>query len=809
MAASNSTASSPQDRASDKGSPAARMASPRGRDAGSRAAALDAAAGEKTTGRTEQAGSKDGDETKPKWSRLSKRGREQDADDYDQHEWWFASTAIPLFAATLGPLANVLSIAALVTYWRMDLIGPDGTKVPELQGYPFPDPTWCYWLNVASLICGFVGNLFLLMNFTQRVRYIVALPMTIFLWYMATGLLIGITACIALYEAPGPNQAYTQGFWYAVIAACLYLICSMILMVNMLGYFLGHYPQHFNLTDHQRTLILQTMLFFIWLAGGGGIFSKVEEDYEGWSFADALYFCDVTILTVGFGDLTPSTDVGRGLVFPYSVGGIIMLGLVISSIHNFAGELGEDKVVQRHVERVRARTVGRSVATSTELRRRAGEIEEESGLRPVVSEPPGVAAVAAEDEARRNKASLSVAAPVGNAVQRVVDAATARQRQPRLLLLRSERARFEAMREIQRSTARFKRWWGLSLSVCAFGILWCVGAVVFWQTERGVQGMTYFQALYLCYVSLLTIGYGDLAPQSNAGRPFFVIWSLVAVPTMTILISDMGDTVISGFERGTFLVADFTVLPKVGVWRRLVRRMPWLFPTKWARAAGAAAAATARRRSSIGGSRPRSVSVTSGARKRDPSSTAAAGDDIAVAARDIEATAAAAQGFPNDAAMGRPRPRNAFTYAFEDSDPSSSDLGPADASGPAAGPNAALGRCLAAAIRRAATDVREQTAAGGPPTQYSFDEWVAVTRLMREVAQGPGANAGLRSPAAGGEGVGEGDAEGEGGDDVVAWDWIGQDSPLMRRGESEAEFVLGRLCECLVRFMGRMDGGGG
>ncbi len=36
-----------------------------------------------------------------------------------------------------------------------------------------------------------------------------------------------------------------------------------------------------------------------------------------------LYFCDVTILTVGFGDIVPSNDIGRGLVFPYSVGGIM------------------------------------------------------------------------------------------------------------------------------------------------------------------------------------------------------------------------------------------------------------------------------------------------------------------------------------------------------------------------------------------------------------------------------------------------------------------------------------------------------
>lgn len=43
--------------------------------------------------------------------------------------WWFASTAIPLLAATIGPLANVLSIAALVNKWRVIL--PNDGKLPE------------------------------------------------------------------------------------------------------------------------------------------------------------------------------------------------------------------------------------------------------------------------------------------------------------------------------------------------------------------------------------------------------------------------------------------------------------------------------------------------------------------------------------------------------------------------------------------------------------------------------------------------------------------------------------------------------
>lgn len=114
-------------------------------------------------------------------------------DDDEEQDWWFASTAIPLLAATLGPLANVFSIAALVTYWRMCLIvgisdlGPHaaaqcstgGPLGPEVAGQPYEDPRWCYWLNVASLILGFVGNFFLLCNFTGRIRYIIALPVTI------------------------------------------------------------------------------------------------------------------------------------------------------------------------------------------------------------------------------------------------------------------------------------------------------------------------------------------------------------------------------------------------------------------------------------------------------------------------------------------------------------------------------------------------------------------------------------------------------------------------------------------------------
>ena len=263
-----------------------------------------------------------------------------------------------------------------------------------------------------------------------------------------------------------PEQTYSQGFWHAVIAAVLYFISSMMLMGNMLGYFLGHYPQHFELTDEQRNLILQTMMFFIWLAGGAGVFAKVE----GWLYVDALYFCDVTILTVGFGDIHPQNDVGRGLVFPYSVGGIIILGLMVSSIHKFAQELGHNNIVKTHVEKRRVQTIERSVTTSFELdeRHKNDGQHHKFEQHPKISAPlsPKARAVTFEMEKtngpHRAQKHIKRSGTISSGVRVLKRVAS---KKPKLLILREEKDRFTAMRDIQHSTKTFKNYYALTLSM--------------------------------------------------------------------------------------------------------------------------------------------------------------------------------------------------------------------------------------------------------------------------------------------------------------------------------------------------------
>ena len=539
----------------------------------------------------------------------------------------------------------------------------------------------------------------------RRLAFSVAQPITIIGWYLASILLIGdLTAIVHIVKVPGERRALTQAFYYAIFACALYFIIASLMVYTVYGAWKGHYSKEFKLSMSQRTLMLQTISFMIYMIGGAGVYAKIE----GWMFLDALYFTNYTLLTVGIGDYAPSTHLGRGLLFPYAIGGIIILGLVIGSIRTLVLERGKKKIGSRILEKQRRAHLEKMMKNKAH------------NLTPIESKQQAREMGMSEQQRREEE--------------------------------------FQLMRKIQDKASANQKWQALLISGSAWLFLWFIGALIFYFAEYE-QSWSYFGSLYFSYTTLLTIGYGDYKPFSNSGKAFFVFWSLLAVPTLTILISNMGDTVIKGIRDLTLWLGEVTVLPgEEGVRRRL--------------------------KQILGRAAPKKV-LRKGTDYKSQS------DGLRGDKKEV------------DAEQAPPRNGVGSTYMV-DAEAEQVEKEELTEAGEARLRGDRLGEdiheyhyLLAQEVRNVIKHISES-----PPRKYTYKEWAWFLKLMGEDESNPEShrrapvkvkNAHNKDPDIGGEVAGKG-----GNEPMKEWSWLGNRSPLMGETE-EAEWVLERLTATLER----------
>ncbi|KAH1765306.1 hypothetical protein KXX41_004032 [Aspergillus fumigatus] len=374
--------------------------------------------------------------------------------------WWLASTAYPLLAGTLGPMASAFSICSLSQDWGME--SEEGNGQPRGIG----DPDWVIVVNTISLGCAIMSNFVLLWGMARRIAFSIAQPIIIIGWYISSLLLTCLLCIFAASKVQndsdsGRHRWLTGSYYYGAFAAGLYFVLSSLLLITVYGACRGHYSREFRLTTSQRSLMLQTILFLIYLLGGAAVYARIE----GWRYLDAVYWADFTLLTIGIGDFVPETHKGRGLLFPYAVGGILILGLIVGSIRAQMLEKGRQKMAETVAERTRRFLVREAVS-------------DHRHLRDVL------------------------------------------------------------MRRVRQIATLERKWISLATALTVWTMLWVLGAIAFWLPGQN-EKLTYFEALYFAYTTLFTIGYGDFHATSEWERPFFVFWTLLAVPTVTELIKDL------------------------------------------------------------------------------------------------------------------------------------------------------------------------------------------------------------------------------------------------------------------------------
>lgn len=147
---------------------------------------------------------------------------------------------------------------------------------------------------------------------------------------------------------------------------------------------------------------------------------------------------------------------------------------MVSSIRGFAQELGSTHVVKSHVEKQRTHTLQRTATTDFEyehLKAHALGKQHHKKATPI-SEPFDLTKRTVNFDVEKGIApaphqSRQKSSKIGPVTASLRALRRAGSRPPKILLMRQEKDRFDAMRKIQHDTHKFKRYSALTMSFIA------------------------------------------------------------------------------------------------------------------------------------------------------------------------------------------------------------------------------------------------------------------------------------------------------------------------------------------------------
>ena len=88
-----------------------------------------------------------------------------------------------------------------------------------------------------------------------------------------------------------------------------------------------------DLLSDQRSRLIMVYSFVV-ITIGAVLFHWIE----GWEWLDSFYFVVITITTIGYGDFTPQTSLGKVITIFYGLNGIILLLTVYDLVRDVRGQ---------------------------------------------------------------------------------------------------------------------------------------------------------------------------------------------------------------------------------------------------------------------------------------------------------------------------------------------------------------------------------------------------------------------------------------------------------------------------------------
>ncbi|RKP23988.1 hypothetical protein SYNPS1DRAFT_23917 [Syncephalis pseudoplumigaleata] len=392
-----------------------------------------------------------------------------------------------LFTGVVMPLTVFMAVPPVVDRWEQT------TSLDAETTATIAKPTVVTVLMSLGLLAAVVSNAAL---YARLLLYHVHVMTAITVAASGLRVLI-ITVAIVVYHAimPGASHgrqlSYTSEWYMCITDVVLSSIVFAVLLYDI--FYARKYKLKGNGLSHQERFFINTIVVTtLWWSLGSIAFMYLEK----WSFLSSLFFTLVTMSTVGFGNMAPTTMGSKLACVVLAVVGVSLLGMLVNSFATMILDNIRQQTMNRLAELRRRRQMRRQQTALDEL----DPAQSGSGTRLDATQTVGTDIYESVAEAKQEKHDIH-----GD----------------------------EIMRKFYFSMA--------SLLVCI--------TLIFAHTEN----WSYVDSFYFSSITILTIGYGDFVPTSSAGEVIFILYCIAGLACMThtgLVISQMrGEYVARHIQR--------------------------------------------------------------------------------------------------------------------------------------------------------------------------------------------------------------------------------------------------------------------
>ncbi|OLY84709.1 Outward-rectifier potassium channel TOK1 [Smittium mucronatum] len=307
------------------------------------------------------------------------------------------------------------------------------------------------------------------------------------------------------------NEVFTIEYYGSYIGQVFTVLISLALLYDFFS--IKEFTKHGSgMSFRQKKMMISLNAFYIWICLGSFLIWITER----YPFYRAVYFCYVTIKTIGFGDYTPSSSGSRTIVAIWFLIGAVILGTYLLDLSNFSSQmvyvLKDIQTSYDYDEDFHPDDISQHI---NNLLRRIPKDEMDSDESNSLSElseastSSSQSRISSESLAHRRQSHESLAAAV-----------------PPALLL-AEIKRFEK----ELIDIKLRSFYYL---VTIHFIFFIVSAGINYVFELG--NWTFSDAFWFSFVSFTSLGYGDTVPNNKVTMAFFGLFVVFGISIFSSVI---------------------------------------------------------------------------------------------------------------------------------------------------------------------------------------------------------------------------------------------------------------------------------